>query len=250
LGPDGAASDLDHLRAAFAISKALLLRNSTAFSAVLQQLLEALKNADIGLVVARGFGTLLQPDELLTKENYCVVSPLHKQKLFNLVIQDFIPAFKSADRVSKKNHLVALSGIIHHLPFEVIEPQLEALTPLLLQLLDLVGESHVKAPAVDTMVAVLTHDAKPLEQHVTSLISRLLSATSAKSNPAIVRARALYCLTLTSSCMKRETIIPFRRQVIKKLTEALDDKRRSVRVEAVACRKKWIELDDGADDDD
>jgi DNA repair/transcription protein MET18/MMS19 len=65
-----------------------------------------------------------------------------------------------------------------------------------------------------------------------------------------VRAKALRCLTLAVVQLRRELVIPFRKQVIKRLTAPLDDKKRAVRLEAVRCRTKWIELDEAGDDDD
>lgn len=238
------------VRIAFAITKALLFRNAAVVSKILQTLLDALSSSSQGVTVSYGFTTLLQPDELLTKDNHCVISPLHKQKLFHLAVSHIASHFKSADSAVKKNYLVALSGILRWLPYNIIEPQLPTLTLILLQMLDLPGENDVKATAIDIMISGLAQQPKPLEEHASSLISRLLGATSAETNPPNVRSRALHCLALVPAQLKTEVVIPFRRQVIKRLTEALDDRRRTVRVEAVRCRSKWIELDEAGDDDE
>jgi DNA repair/transcription protein MET18/MMS19 len=47
---------------------------------------------------------------------------------------------------------------------------------------------------------------------------------------------------------KQETVLPYRRQVVKKLVIALDDGKREVRSAAVKCRAKWLGVDDEDDD--
>lgn len=238
------------IRIAFAVTKAVLLRNASFLPEILHTLLLALSLQNGGLTIAHGFASLLQPGEILCKENHCIISALHRQKLLNLVVSDISGSFPTADPVLKKNYLVALAGILQYLQYTIIEPQLSTLTPLVLQMLDLVGETNVKAAAIDTIIAVLTQQPKPLEEHTSSLIARLLACTTVASAPANVRARALQALSLVPSKLDRTKVIPFRRQVVRRLTEALDDKKRDVRNEAVKCRSRWIELDEAGDDDD
>ncbi|KAF2099568.1 ARM repeat-containing protein [Rhizodiscina lignyota] len=240
----------DDFRIAFAATKGLLLRNAPVVTEMVQRLLEALSATSAGLTAARGFAMFLQPDELLTKENYCVISPLYRQKLFQLATSTITTQFPSASSAVKRNYLIALSGILRYLPYTVIEPQLSPLTPLLLQMLDLSGETDVKAAAIDILITVLVQQPEPLEEHASSVISRLLNATTADSNPPNVRSRALHCLALVPKKLKTEVVIPFRRQVVKRLTEALDDRKRAVRIEAVKCRSQWIELDEAGDDEE
>ena len=65
-----------------------------------------------------------------------------------------------------------------------------------------------------------------------------------------LRAAALQCLALMPSNLRGNVLIPFRRNVIKQLVAALDDRKRSVRVQAVRCKARWVELDEPDDDDD
>jgi len=248
---DSKLSDLS-IRVVFAISKALVLRNATITSSILPSLLEALQNPTFGLTIARGFSSLLQPDDILNKENHCTISALHKQKTFNLIVPPLSNSFRAADTAVRKNYLVALSGILRWLPYTVIEPELSSIVPLLLQSLDLEGEDDVKGATIDTVFSLLAENPKAVEQHASSLITRLLNITATKRDPQRVRASALQCLTVVPGRLRMELVLPFRRQVVKKLTGALDDRRRAVRTEAVRCRAKWIELDEpgGAEEED
>jgi DNA repair/transcription protein MET18/MMS19 len=242
--------DKTSIRVVFAISKALILRNAPAVNDIFTSLCESLCDVENGTAVAHGFSTLLLPDEILTKENHCTISPLHKQKLFAILVPNILSGFKSAVVETKKNYLIALSGMLRWIPYSVVEPQLSSLITLLLQTLDITGEEDVKTGTVDTLSSVLRQSPKDIEEHTSSLISRLLTNSTTKSNPPKVRAKALQCLTLVPAALRVELVIPFRKQVVKRLTPALDDGRRAVRQEAVRCRAKWIELDEAGDGDE
>ncbi|KAJ9627274.1 hypothetical protein H2203_003736 [Taxawa tesnikishii (nom. ined.)] len=239
---------------AFAITKGLLVQGKSPkyTSSIVGQLLELLNNAERGLVAARGFGTLLAPDDALTKENHCFVSGLHKQKFFNHVVPAIATSIKSADAAVKPNYLVALSGILRWLPYSVVENSLGVLTPPLLQSLDLreTSQHDVKAAALTTFEAILMNDPSAVSEHASSLISRLLGSTTAPTNTRDVRKGALQCLALVPKQLKQETVVPYRQQVIKRLVGCLDDKKRAVRTEAVRCRSAWLTLDAGDDDEE
>jgi DNA repair/transcription protein MET18/MMS19 len=63
-----------------------------------------------------------------------------------------------------------------------------------------------------------------------------------------VRQSALRCLRLLPGTIKNETLLPFRRQVIRSLTSSLDDPKRHVRKEAVDCRARWHRMDEPDED--
>jgi DNA repair/transcription protein MET18/MMS19 len=238
------------IRVVFAMFKGLMLRNSAAISEIYPQLLNALSDPTNGRNVAYGFSTLLQPDEVLTKANHCIVSALHKQKIFSILVPPLSTGFRQADATSKPNYLVALSGILRWIPYDVLEPQLQSLNPLLLQTLDVQSEDEVKAGTIDTLISILNSNPKAIEEHCGSLISRLLSASAGKSNPPNVCIKALQCLSLVAVQQRTEIVVPFRKSVVKKLVAALDAGKRSVRAEAVRCRSKWLELDEAGDDEE
>jgi len=251
------------IRIIFSILKGLVLRNSTLLNTLFPPLLAFLSDQHLGKLFAHGFATLLQPDDLLTKPNHCTISGLHKQKVFTLLVPEIATRVREADAETKPNHLIALSGILRWVPFAVVKEELETLAPLLLQSLDLKGEEAVKEAAVDMLELLLTDMPKIVEGHVGSLITRLLNIaapavgkTSAKGanavlqDPARVRAAALKCLAQVPTSLRTEIVLPYRRQVIKRLTGALDDRKRLVRTDAVKCRAKWLGLDDIGDEDE
>jgi DNA repair/transcription protein MET18/MMS19 len=251
------------IRIVFAILKGLVLRNSALLSTIIPTLLTFLSDPNLGKLFAHGFATLLQPDDLLTKQNYCTISGLHKQKVFTLIVPDISSRVREADAETKPNYLIALSGVLRWVPFAVVKEELETLAPLLLQILDLKGEDTVKEAAVDMLDLLLTDMPKAVEGHVGSLITRLLNiaapavgkvfakgAPGVLPDPARVRVVALKCLAQVPASLRTEIVLPYRRQVIKRLTGALDDRKRVVRAEAVKCRAKWLGVDDVGDEDE
>lgn len=248
------------IRTIFAILKGLVLRNSTLLSTLYPTLLSFLSISPHSATVAHGFTTLLQPDDLLTKANHCTISGLHKQKTFNLLVPSIATSFRDADKDMKPNYLIALSGVLRWLPFDIVSEELDQLVPLLLQSLDLQGEDSVKEAAVGTLTSVLVQNPKAVEEHAGSLITRLLNTVTvnggaaarlgAAATPARVRAVALKCLAMVPAQLRREIVLPYRRQVAKKLAGALDDKKRGVRAEAVRCRARWLEVDEVWEDED
>jgi DNA repair/transcription protein MET18/MMS19 len=244
--------DPPRIRVIFACLKAISLRSSPSLSMLYPRVLSFLSHPKYGTTVAYGFGTLLQPDDLLTKQNHCQISGLHKQKSFALLVPNLTRLFREATPETKPNYLIALSGILKWMPFEIIMQEVDQLILPLLQSLDLKGEDLVKEAAISTLTSTLSQNPTVVEEHAGSLVSRLLAnsiRTKEANPPPKVRAAALRCLTLVPDKVKLEVVLPYKRQVCKKLTAALDDPKREVRSAAVRCRARWLEVGEDEDDD-
>jgi len=233
----------------FAVVKALLIQGKTSAltSTYLQLLLRLLPT--ISAPSARLFTTLLAPDDILSKQNHCAISGLYKQKAFAQLVTPIIEATRTATPETKQNYLLALSGILAHLPYSILEPALPSLVAPLLQTLDL-RDQAVKSSSLLIFESLLMHSPALVAEHASSLITRLLNSTAAPANAAHVRARALQCLALVPKQLKREAVVPFRRQIVKKLSAVLDDKKRSVRAEAVKCRTAWLALEEAEEEEE
>ncbi|WPH00123.1 MMS19 nucleotide excision repair protein-like protein [Acrodontium crateriforme] len=255
---------------AFAVVKALITQGKSGALSTryLDLLLQLLANGSEN-AVAQQFATILAPDDILTRENHCFVSGLAKQKVFNQAVPHIIEAVRnttisSTAPTSKSNYLIALSGILRWLPYSILEPSLSSLSPALLQTLDLTSRADdiAKAPTLAIFESALMHDPNVVQEHTASLVTRLLNCCAsvqipngakagiAAANTAPVRAKALLCLALMPRQLKREAVVPYRRQVVKRLLPCLDDPKRAVRMEAVRCRTAWLGLDKGADDEE
>ena len=173
---DTATFSEDVIRPVFWIAKALVLRHANT-DEVLKRLLDLLTDTTHGTIVARGFGLLLAPDEILSKENGAIIRSLAKQKVFNICVPAIASSFRDADLVVKSNYLVALSGILRYISTDILMPEIETLLPLLLQSLDL-DDQVVKAATIETLTVVSQETPSALEGHVSSLVSRLLKAAA------------------------------------------------------------------------
>lgn len=232
------------IRIVFWVAKALVLRLASADD-VLTHLLSLLSDSKHGLASARGFSLLLAPDEILCKENGANIRLLAKQRVFNICVPCLASDFRIADSPSKPNYLIALSGILAHVPTSVLMPEIDNLLPLLLQSLDL-PEADVKAATINTLSVIVVENPSAVASHVNSLINRLLGAAGDRMNsPPRTRQAALRCLRLFPGKIKESTLLPFRGRVTWGLGKsALDDPKREVRREAIDCRAKWSTLDE------
>ncbi|KAF3919588.1 hypothetical protein ABW20_dc0103300 [Dactylellina cionopaga] len=247
---DATSADMAfNLPALFWIAKALALRNDKLVEPIVGRLLELLGNDALGPNVGRGFEVLLSDDPLLCKENHAVVRLLSKQKLFVFCIPKLVEGFRIASPAAKKNYLHALSNIIRHVPSTLVLAEINTLLPLLLQSLDL-EDSGIKTASIDTLAVTVTEATGLVSEYISSLITRLLAATSpSEVNTVKVRTAALRCLSIFPSALKIDVVIPYKRQIMRALLKPLDDLKRSVRKEAVDCRARWFALGEPKEDE-
>ncbi|KAI5816584.1 RNAPII transcription regulator C-terminal-domain-containing protein, partial [Pyronema omphalodes] len=231
----------NHLRILFYITVPLLLRADKAGFSLLTTSLIPLLTTPLGASCARGFQLLLSPSPDLSKENHAILRLLYKQRVFSQVVPLLIDGFKQSDSTSKPNFLIALSNIIRYVPSSIITPELPKLLPLLLQSMDL-EDTGVKAATIETLLVTISESADVVKEHLGSVVSRLLKATEAPANPVRVRIMALRCIKAFPTALRRELLLPYKRQVVKMLTGALEDPRRNVRKEAVEARGVWSRL--------
>ena len=244
------------IRTIFWISKALILRLASV-SEILTYLLNLLSSLSHGLPSARGFSLLLAPDEILSKENGATIRLLAKQRVFTICIPRLAADFRSGDPAVKQNYLIALSGILKYVPTDILMPEISTLLPLLLQSLDL-PETNVKAATIETLSIILVESPEAVEEHMASLVTRLLkaaaaaaaaiddskSSSSSSNNSTRVRQSALRCLRLAPGKVKESKLLPLKGKVTWELRGCLDDRKRGVRKEAIECRAQWLGLDE------
>lgn len=252
------------VRTTFWVSKSLVLRLAQT-EKVLGRLLALLSIPNRGLHCARGFGLLLAPDEVLSTENGAQIRLLAKQRVFNFCVPKIAQNFRTANTSLKPNYLIALSGILKHVPTEILMTEIETLLPLLLQSLDL-NDQEVKAATIESIIVISQESPSAVEGHISSLINRLLKTAESRStttttttttnkqqqqpqrqqgeNIAKVRLNALRCLWIFPGRVKDSALLPFRNKVVRSLWEVLDDRKRDVRKAAVECRAAWLNMDE------
>ncbi|KAL8791067.1 MAG: hypothetical protein Q9213_000274 [Squamulea squamosa] len=239
--PVNPTSSFDVTPIVFWMAKALVLRLSYTQD-VLDHVLGLLSDKTYGSASARGFGLLLAPDEIISKQYGAKIRLLAKQKVFSICIPRIAADFKAAEASTKPNYLVALAGILKDVPTEVTMTEIATLLPLLLQSLDL-PDQQVKAATIENLVVISQESPAAVEGHVLSLINRLLQAASKPSeNIAQVRFNALRCLQIFPGRIKDSVLLPYRPGLIRSLLKVLDDPKRHVRKMAVECRIAWTNM--------
>lgn len=254
------------VRTTFWVCKSLVLRLAQT-EKVLGRLLALLSIPNRGLHCARGFGLLLAPDEVLSKENGAQIRLLAKQRVFNFCVPKIAQNFRTVNTSLKPNYLIALSGILKYVPTEILMTEIETLLPLLLQSLDL-NDQEVKAATIESIIVISQESPSAVEGHISSLINRLLKTAESRSTTSIttatttttnkqqqpqrqqgeniakVRLNALRCLWIFPGRVKDSALLPFRNKVVRSLWEVLDDRKRDVRKAAVECRAAWLNMDE------
>ncbi|KAI9857336.1 MAG: hypothetical protein M1824_004886 [Vezdaea acicularis] len=243
-------SDLGlQIRPLFHIAAALLLRTDKQAFSLITDLFDLLKTN--GPEIAPYFEILLSPGPLLTKQNFCIVRLLHKQRLLTHILPLLSSAIQELSATSpdlpalRTSYLVALAGILKGVPSSVILPHAEILMPLLQQSID-VPVPNVKEASVVTLAVIISENSATGEGHLSSLITRLLNILIIQdaNNAPRIRYSALRCLQIFPKAFRAELLLPFRKKVIRTLMKVLDDPKRTVRKEAVDCRTLWLGLDE------
>jgi DNA repair/transcription protein MET18/MMS19 len=252
-------------RTLFWISKALLLRLH-AVDKILTQLLNLLGDEKCGGDIAIGFSLLFAPDEILSKENGANIRLLSKHKAFALCVPAIRERFLTAPSNSKPNYLIALCGILMHMDSKIVMPEMKSLLPLLLQCLDL-PDSAVRRATIEVLTVAVKESPLSIEEHLLSLITRLLNiAGNRKENDSVstvklgmlklilmqlqtIRLQALRCVRTFPGSIKELKLIPYTNVVDRGIAVALDDPRRNVRKEAVDCRATWLKVEEPEEDD-
>ena len=175
------------IRTSLWISKALILR-LTSIEEILNELLGLITNKEFGHDLALGFRLILGEDEILSKENGANIRLLAKQKVFTFFIPAMARSFRDAEATVKSNYLVALSGVLRYVSTEILRIEIVTLLPLLLQSLDL-DNQDVKSTTIETLRVVCQESPKAIEEHVASLVGRLLNAAA---SPNINSAASLF----------------------------------------------------------
>uniref|UniRef100_A0A8C6P3Q5 MMS19 nucleotide excision repair protein n=1 Tax=Nothobranchius furzeri TaxID=105023 RepID=A0A8C6P3Q5_NOTFU len=169
---------------------------------------------------------------LLSDLLFCVylLFGLNKNTFFMLVLT-FAPPQK------KSNYLKALSNIVNELPKQVQVSELPALLSLILEALTCPDQS-VQLSTLSCLEPVLMNPPQVLIQQLEALVSRLLALLC---SPAMkIRIASVRCIHALSQFPTQ--VLPFRARVLRALAQALDDKKRLVRREAVHARGAWFLL--------
>ncbi|KAK9236748.1 Dos2-interacting transcription regulator of RNA-Pol-II-domain-containing protein [Lipomyces kononenkoae] len=226
------------------IGKSLIFKGNRRAFEIVDLVIQLLRDNSFGRYASKACGILIADDEIVNKINFVAVRLLAKQQYFSYCVQRIVDGFNSStDTELRRNHLVALSNILQHMPGKIVIPHLPTFLPLLLLSLA-VSDAQVKLATIETITATISEAKDLMAEHLSTILPRVLdSALDMASNPPSVRIAALNCLAMLPQSLPEEVVQPFRTEVIRKLSVVLDDPRRAVRKAAVDCRQTYFAMD-------
>ena len=204
---------------------------------------------------------------MFLQEHGATIKPLIKQRIFDHCLPILSEQIRIAQTALKANHLRALCGLLEAVDASIMTLHAPLLIPLVLQVLDL-EDAGSRSVAVAVLSKLMGSNQPIIEQHVSSLLSRLVVASSYAresswvSNDSIwrcleralkltvkqrTRSEALDCLRTFPASLSEMALLSHARSVDRGLVVALDDPKRAVRKLAVDCRKAWSKLGDHDD---
>ncbi|KAJ1913841.1 hypothetical protein LPJ71_002432, partial [Coemansia sp. S17] len=148
------------------------------------------------------------------------------------------------DDAVKANLLVVLTNAVRHMPKSVLMNGIENVVPLLLSAIRLTG-GNLKAASIRTITLVILETPETLRDEITTSIIPLAIASTTQSNIANsvdVRQAALGALSLIPEKYPYPVVHTARKDVLRALTGARDDRKRMVRQDAVKAYNKWLNL--------
>ncbi|KAG0348406.1 hypothetical protein BG004_005247 [Podila humilis] len=226
------------------ITKAMVLSTNVIGYDMTGELMNMFAVPRLGKIAADGFNLVIgEQRDVLTKETFAVLRLLYKQRFFNYCIPVLVKGFESSTLEVRHNFLVALSHVLRNIPKQVLLTELPPLLPMLVHSLSF-PDPELKSSTIETF-QVITKDAPGLmAEHLATLTPLLISLTNAQepANTMKVRIAALKCLAAQPKALPFTALRPYKPQVLKELEKCLDDRKRTVRREAVECRSQWFTL--------
>ncbi|CAN6456758.1 unnamed protein product [Victoria cruziana] len=183
-------------------------------------------------------------DVSLNKSFHATIRPLYKQRFYASMMPLISQNIAESDFSESKSLLYrALGHIICNAPLVAVLSDSKKIIPLLLDGLSILSEDQLNKNLIYSLLLVLSgilvdeNGKEAVLDDVASIINNLVQLVSFP-HMMIVRETAIQCLIAISG-LPQVKIFPYGRQVLKAVRRALDDRKRSVRQEAVRCHHTW-----------
>merc|ERR1712228_439868 len=201
------------------------------------------KNNKIAQIASFGFDVIMKESVLiLNKKNECKISILYKQKFFVFTIDYILNMISQNDNDSDTNQtylLLAVCYLMKNVPNAVLTLHLSELLPLMIKSFESTLET-LKVSILFLFEILFKSNLECIVPYIQVIVPILLELTKYKKS-AKVRISALNCLLLLTG-LEYSTLHIMTKKVIRSLSDALDDKKKKVRIIAVECRNQWYLL--------
>lgn len=201
-----------------------------------------------GRKVAQSFRILLAPSDILNKNNFCIIRPLRKGRLFDIGAKRIIELWRSeTNKDIKDNCLVALSGILAYMEPTMLKDHVDLIFPPILEGTNIQNDEWSKATFIHTIHALVPLCPTVIEAHLDSVIGRMTGRTrntpdAPSDGSPRCRVTALEVLTLLTEYIRPALLEQRRFKLMSELNFALNDSSREVRHKAEICKMAWFNL--------
>ncbi|KZT59492.1 ARM repeat-containing protein [Calocera cornea HHB12733] len=230
------------------IGRALLVRSDNRVHSLLDDLFCLLPDSDVAHYAVLAIGRMSEGGvDVLTKPNHATIRLLHMQKFISMLLPIITTGAKDNNDAEKQAlYLSALAAVIVHIPHAVYGQILPTIMPLLLRCLQL-PDAELRANVAEVFVAVANDEAlasTTLTEYAPTVVKSLLAnSVPVSGQPTSVRLRtgSLKSLAAVPAVVRYDILHPLKPAAISQLGKAVDDRKRSVRKEAVEARAKWYQ---------
>ncbi|KAI3416950.1 MMS19 nucleotide excision repair protein [Psidium guajava] len=247
------------------IGKGLLMRGHEKVKDIVMILLECLSSKDgrhlrqdsgqenceqgiyssVMTYAADAFRIMMSDSEVcLSRRYHANIRPLYKQRFFSTMMPILQALIIESDSLFKRSVLCrALAYIMSETPLVAVLGEAKKLTPVLLDALLMFSKDNLDKDTMYSLLLLLSGiltDKSSQEVVIENahIIINCLTRMVSYPHMMLVRETALQCL-VAMSMLPHSRIYPLRAQVLQAVSRALDDPKRSVRLQAVRCRQAW-----------
>uniref|UniRef100_A0A0E0LHR5 MMS19 nucleotide excision repair protein n=1 Tax=Oryza punctata TaxID=4537 RepID=A0A0E0LHR5_ORYPU len=201
--------------------------------------------ASLATSAADAFHVMMSDSEVcLNKKFHARIKPLYKQRFFSILMPIFLSKIKESTVMTTKLVLYRAFGhIISNAPVPAVITEARQILLVMVDSLAKLSQDVKYKDLVYSLLLVLSGmlmDEKGKECIVENIhiIVSVLTQLVSYPHMMVVRETALQCLVAMSS-LPHSKIYRMRPQILQAAIKALDDKKRTVRQEAVRCRQTW-----------
>ncbi|XP_050295403.1 MMS19 nucleotide excision repair protein homolog [Anthonomus grandis grandis] len=220
------------------VTKALTIRNhpnAWQWTDCLFRCLEECSKSSIGFNIIMD-----DSNSYISRENYCQIMPLYKQKFFVYCMNKFCePEYNDC---INDNHLSAIGYLVKGVPSSALIIHFKKILRLLILCLEKCTNPKILEILLNRISEFVQQNEKVIEDNLEDILFRILNLANFQASMN-VRIAALKCLGQMTLRYKIYQLLPFKERVLSQLSECLDDKKRLVRREAMECRCLWFFLD-------
>jgi len=184
----------------------------------------------------------------MTKANFCILREMRYARLYALAVPKLQTMWaEDPDATKRENCMIALLGILEHMPVEILKQNEAEVLKIALCSAD-TADNKTKVASIDLIKAIVPIATESVlkayqDSIITQMANRIYNTYISPSDSSIkARAKALEVLALLPKYLPEHECLKRRSHVMREVDSALDDCSRTVRQMAQKCKMIWFDL--------